>query len=748
MPVFRICSAADWAQTQRDGQLARTALDRRDGFIHLSTAAQVAETLARHFAGRDDLLLLTIDVGPLGDTLRFEPVPGREDAMPHVYGDVPRGAIVRAQSLVLDAAGRHALPEALHSSYTSAVDDADATPATSERAAAVLRRLRQLRATGDAAVAEVLEASLDELRTLAGGGEIGCVDALASALLDAQIHALERAEAGEAWARLDELRARSNTAGATDLVHDRYAAALYNAHRGGELLGDAGMRLAALDELRVRGRGDARALACRVALAEVLADRQAEASRRGDAASVERAAEELTALYAREPSEAIALERGRGLREQLLARLADVDATLDTLRAMAAEIDDESVRQTLAECLVIAHTQSLQTEDEATARALGDELRHMIDRGAKPASPALVLELAKLVHDGAVLGLGLASEGQPPRAAERALSELRMLVEREPANVELRALLMSALSQVHRNAIEGELDEAIEELQAEADSLLARDGTDDSTRDSTGDPRERPTGGERAASVQLGLRVDHLRMLLATHAYAGDRGEWLRAELLLTRARNLVDLAGAPLVMLEIFGQMLVNAHVDAGETARGGSVEAVGQRALALLIELRELARRHPQSIELQRHLATGLFNAHVDASRRRDRERAEALLRDLERLHEHHPGVLDLRRRLVMALVNHHGEALEREDYPHATALLERMQTLVRSSDADDHLRVQLAMALGNTLAHADDPECEQEVARIMSELRVLAAREDASETLRTLVLDELSDRFAPRQ
>ena len=65
-----------------------------------------------------------------------------------------------------------------------------------------------------------------------------------------------------------------------------------------------------------------------------------------------------------------------------------------------------------------------------------------------------------------------------------------------------------------------------------------------------------------------------------------------------------------------------------------------------------------------------------------------------------------------------------------------------------ADNHLRVQLAMALGNALAHIDDPVDDPQGQRIIGELRVLAARGDASDTLRALVLDELSDLFAPQQ
>ena len=54
---------------------------------------------------------------------------------------------------------------------------------------------------------------------------------------------------------------------------------------------------------------------------------------------------------------------------------------------------------------------------------------------------------------------------------------------------------------------------------------------------------------------------------------------------------------------------------------------------------------------------------------------------------------------------------------------------------------------MALGNELAHVEDPN-DARGARLVAELRVLAARPDASEALRALILDELSELFAPRQ
>ncbi len=83
--VYHIATAADLAAAEDAGRYAGSALCRRDGFIHMSTAAQLAATLARFFAGRDDIVLLGLDVAGLGDALRWEDVPG-VGIFPHYYG--------------------------------------------------------------------------------------------------------------------------------------------------------------------------------------------------------------------------------------------------------------------------------------------------------------------------------------------------------------------------------------------------------------------------------------------------------------------------------------------------------------------------------------------------------------------------------------------------------------------------------------------------------------------------------------
>ena len=51
--IYKICAAALWREAERAGVFTGAPVDLADGFIHFSTAAQVRETAARHFAGAD-----------------------------------------------------------------------------------------------------------------------------------------------------------------------------------------------------------------------------------------------------------------------------------------------------------------------------------------------------------------------------------------------------------------------------------------------------------------------------------------------------------------------------------------------------------------------------------------------------------------------------------------------------------------------------------------------------------------------
>jgi len=61
--IYKICERESWRAANSEGLFRGSAADMRDGFIHFSTAAQLAGTAARHFAKKSDLLLIAIDGG-------------------------------------------------------------------------------------------------------------------------------------------------------------------------------------------------------------------------------------------------------------------------------------------------------------------------------------------------------------------------------------------------------------------------------------------------------------------------------------------------------------------------------------------------------------------------------------------------------------------------------------------------------------------------------------------------------------
>jgi uncharacterized protein (DUF952 family) len=108
-PIYKICTAAEWRQAERNGVYRGSEVDKKDGFIHFSTAEQAAETAAKWFAGQRNLVLVAIDADALGDKLRWEPSRGGA-RFPHLHGELPLKAVQRVDALPLDADGRHVFP--------------------------------------------------------------------------------------------------------------------------------------------------------------------------------------------------------------------------------------------------------------------------------------------------------------------------------------------------------------------------------------------------------------------------------------------------------------------------------------------------------------------------------------------------------------------------------------------------------------------------------------------------------------
>jgi uncharacterized protein (DUF952 family) len=107
--LYKICPAAIWREAERAGVFHGSEVDRRDNFIHFSTAAQVAETAARHFAGQSGLLLISVDASMLGGALKWEPSRGGA-LYPHLYGPLALDAVRHVNPLPLDPDGGHVFP--------------------------------------------------------------------------------------------------------------------------------------------------------------------------------------------------------------------------------------------------------------------------------------------------------------------------------------------------------------------------------------------------------------------------------------------------------------------------------------------------------------------------------------------------------------------------------------------------------------------------------------------------------------
>ena len=105
--IYHMAHEAEWRAAQASGApYTGSPDDRRDGFIHFSTAAQIKVSAAKHRAGQKDLLLLTVDGTALGPALKWESSRGG-DLFPHLYGPLPAAAVIKIEPLPLGKDGLH-----------------------------------------------------------------------------------------------------------------------------------------------------------------------------------------------------------------------------------------------------------------------------------------------------------------------------------------------------------------------------------------------------------------------------------------------------------------------------------------------------------------------------------------------------------------------------------------------------------------------------------------------------------------
>lgn len=112
MTIYHIAFRTDWADAVAAGEYRVSGRDMtlaQEGFIHASTAAQVAGVADAYYAdvAAEDLVLLVIDPERLTAPLRYDPVPGAEQPFPHIYGPLNPDAVTGTVPLTRDADGRY-----------------------------------------------------------------------------------------------------------------------------------------------------------------------------------------------------------------------------------------------------------------------------------------------------------------------------------------------------------------------------------------------------------------------------------------------------------------------------------------------------------------------------------------------------------------------------------------------------------------------------------------------------------------
>ena len=109
--AYKVLTSEQMAALERDGSFAGAPVDLADGYIHMSTADQLTETVDKHFAGQTGLHIVAIDLGSFGESLKWEPSRGAQ-LFPHLYEPLRLETAIAYGPLERDGDGAVRLPVA------------------------------------------------------------------------------------------------------------------------------------------------------------------------------------------------------------------------------------------------------------------------------------------------------------------------------------------------------------------------------------------------------------------------------------------------------------------------------------------------------------------------------------------------------------------------------------------------------------------------------------------------------------
>ena len=109
MMIYKIFRADEWAALKAAGETLGAPIDLADGYVHISTGTQVAETVSKYFSKVEGLRILALDADTLGEALKWEPSRGGE-LFPHLSRILRMEDVAWVKPLPLDG-DEHVFPD-------------------------------------------------------------------------------------------------------------------------------------------------------------------------------------------------------------------------------------------------------------------------------------------------------------------------------------------------------------------------------------------------------------------------------------------------------------------------------------------------------------------------------------------------------------------------------------------------------------------------------------------------------------
>ena len=110
--IYKILRQDEWASLENNGRFDGSVHDIRDGFIHMSTRAQLQGTLDKHYTEGDIVILAAVRLADIAETVKWEVSRGGAE-FPHIYGALPLSAVKQHWPLSPGPEGRYAPDEFL-----------------------------------------------------------------------------------------------------------------------------------------------------------------------------------------------------------------------------------------------------------------------------------------------------------------------------------------------------------------------------------------------------------------------------------------------------------------------------------------------------------------------------------------------------------------------------------------------------------------------------------------------------------